>query len=72
MQVRKRKWDSYSRGEELFGLTVTKYDGLEKCEDEIAMLDRLYSCAPSLPCASNHCLWFCPHYQAHKAHKQVA
>ena len=44
-QVRKRKWESYSRGEELFGLTVTKYEGLEKCEEEIAMLDRLYSCA---------------------------
>lgn len=43
MQVRKRKWESYGRGEELFGLTVTKYEGLEKCEDEIAMLDRLYS-----------------------------
>ena len=59
MQVRKRKWDSYSRGEELFGLTVTKYEGLEKSEEEIAMLDRLYSCASAVmiavaaPCSRN-------------------
>ena len=44
-QVRERKWDSYSRGEELFGLPVTPYEGLEKCKEEIALLDRLYSCA---------------------------
>ena len=45
-QVRERKWDSYSRGEELFGLPVTQYEGLEKCKEEIALLDRLYSCVP--------------------------
>ena len=45
MQVRKQKWDSYSKGEELFGLPVTKYEGLEQTETEIQMLDRLYSYA---------------------------
>ena len=42
-QVRKHKWDNYSSGEELFGLPVTKYPGLEKTEKEVAMLDRLYT-----------------------------
>ncbi len=46
LQVRKRKWTNYSSGEELFGLPVTQYEGLEQTEKEIAMLDRLYSCAP--------------------------
>ena len=46
VQVRKQKWDSYSKGEELFGLPITKYEGLEKTETEIQMLDRLYSYAP--------------------------
>eukprot|EP00976_Prorocentrum_cordatum_P089032 1187583-Prorocentrum_minimum.AAC.1 len=41
--VRKRKWVNYSSGEELFGLTVTQYPELEKTEQEIQMLDRLYS-----------------------------
>ncbi|KAK9794950.1 hypothetical protein WJX73_010224 [Symbiochloris irregularis] len=42
-EVRKQRWDSYSKGEELFGMAVTKYPGLEKTEEEIQMLDRLYS-----------------------------
>ena len=42
-QVRKRKWVSYVSGEELFGLPITQYDGLEKTEKEITMLDRLYT-----------------------------
>lgn len=43
MQVRKRKWVSYVSGEELFGLPITQYDGLEKTEKEVTMLDRLYT-----------------------------
>lgn len=42
-QVRKRKWDNYSSGEELFGLQVTRYPELEQTEKEVTMLDRLYS-----------------------------
>ncbi len=45
MQVRKRKWDGLASGEELFGLPVTQYPGLEQTQTEIAMLDRLYTCA---------------------------
>ena len=41
-QVRKRKWDSYSSGEELFGLPVTQYPELERTQEEIVMLDKLY------------------------------
>ena len=41
--VRKRKWDNYRSGEELFGLHVTPYPELEKIEKEIDMLDKLYS-----------------------------
>ena len=41
--VRKRKWDNYRSGEELFGLHVTPYPELEKIEKEIDMLDNLYS-----------------------------
>lgn len=48
LQVRKQRWDSYSKGEELFGMPVTKYPGLEKTEEEIQMLDRLYSCVHPL------------------------
>ncbi len=44
-QVRKRKWDSYCSGEELFGLPVTQYEGLQQTERELALLNRLYSCA---------------------------
>lgn len=42
LQVRKRKWDSYSSGEELFGLPVTQYPELERTQEEIVMLDKLY------------------------------
>lgn len=42
LQVRKRKWDSYRSGEELFGLPVTQYPELERTEEEITMLDKLY------------------------------
>lgn len=41
-QVRKRKWDSYCGGEELFGLPVTQYPELERTEEEVTMLDKLY------------------------------
>ena len=46
-QMRKRKWDSLASGEELFGLPITQYPGLEKTEQELSMLNRLYSCVPS-------------------------
>lgn len=42
-EVRKRKWENYSSGEELFGLPVTLYPELEQTEKEIQMLDRLYN-----------------------------
>lgn len=42
-EVKKRKWESYIIGEELFGLKVTQYPELESTEKEIIMLDRLYS-----------------------------
>jgi len=42
-EVRKRKWESYASGEELFGLPVTLYPELEQTEKEIQMLDRLYN-----------------------------
>lgn len=42
MQVRKRKWDSYKSGEELFGLPATQYEGLESTEQELGLLHRLY------------------------------
>lgn len=41
-QVRKRKWDSYRGGEELFGLPITQYPELEHTEEEVTMLDKLY------------------------------
>ena len=43
LQVRKRKWENYSSGEELFGLPVTQYPELEQTEKEVQMLDRLYN-----------------------------
>lgn len=43
LQVRKRKWENYSSGEELFGLKVTAYPELEQTEKEVTMLDRLYT-----------------------------
>jgi dynein heavy chain len=43
LQVRKRKWENYSSGEELFGLRVTRYPELEATEKEVSMLDRLYT-----------------------------
>lgn len=48
MQVRKRKWENYSSGEELFGLQVTSYPELEQTEKEVTMLDRLYRWVRSL------------------------
>lgn len=47
-QVRKRKWVSYSSGEELFGLPQTQYPELERIEEQVALLDRLYRCVPSV------------------------
>ena len=34
-QVRKRKWDNYSSGSELFGLAVTRFPELEQTEKEV-------------------------------------
>eukprot|EP00887_Chlorella_sp_A99_P001633 scaffold8.g1633.t1 len=42
-EVRKRKWTAYASGEELFGLPVTRYPELARTEEEITMLDKLYS-----------------------------
>jgi hypothetical protein len=36
--VRKRKWDSYSSGEALFGLDVTRFPELEQTEREVRAL----------------------------------
>lgn len=41
--MRKRKWEAFASGEELFGLPVTEFPGLEQTDKEIAMLNRLYS-----------------------------
>ena len=41
-QVRKRKWDNYTSGEELFGLPVTQYPELALTERQLGDLDRLY------------------------------
>ena len=40
--VRKRKYDSYFSGETLFGLSHTQYSELEKIDNEIKRLDKLY------------------------------
>jgi dynein heavy chain len=42
-ELRKRKWNNFASGEELFGMAVTLYPELEKTEREIALLDRLYA-----------------------------
>ena len=42
-QVRKRKKENYTLGEELFGLPLTKYPEFEETEREIQMLEKLYS-----------------------------
>ncbi|KAI3432720.1 hypothetical protein D9Q98_004263 [Chlorella vulgaris] len=42
-EARKRKWEAYSSGEELFGLPVTQYPELYRTQEEIVMLDKLYS-----------------------------
>ena len=43
VQARKRKWDSLTSGEVLFGLSLTQHPELERIEREIRILDRLYS-----------------------------
>ena len=42
-QEKKRKWDSLSSGEALFGLLITAHPELQQTADELAMLSRLYS-----------------------------
>lgn len=42
-QEKKRKWDSLSSGEALFGLPVTPHPELQQTGEELAMLGRLYS-----------------------------
>lgn len=41
-QVRKRKYDSYYKGEVLFGLPHAEYKNLVKVENEITRLEKLY------------------------------
>ena len=38
----KRKWDTYSAGEDLFGLPLTEYPELVKTEKEVQFLNRIY------------------------------
>jgi len=42
-ELRKRKWNNFASGEELFGMAVTRYPELEQTEGEIVLLDRLYA-----------------------------
>eukprot|EP00741_Cyanophora_paradoxa_P017811 tig00021017_g17202.t1 len=42
-EQRERKWETYSAGEELFGLPVTEYPELKKTKKELDLLDKLYS-----------------------------
>ena len=38
----KRKWDTYSGGEDLFGLPVTDYPELTKTKKEVDLLEKVY------------------------------
>ena len=40
-EERERKWNTYSDGEDLFGLPVTEYPELVKTKKELEFLDRL-------------------------------
>jgi hypothetical protein len=51
--VRKRKWDNYSSGEELFGLAVTRFPELEQTQKEVG---RRASCRP--PRLQALLIWF--------------
>ena len=56
MKVRKHKWDSYTSGEELFGLPVTQFPELERTQEEIQILDKLYRCVPPVGHIFSKCL----------------
>ena len=40
---KKRRWDEYQAGENLFGLAVTDYPELTKTKKEIDLLEKVYS-----------------------------
>ena len=42
--MKKKRWDNLRNGEELLGLCITEFPELKQIEDEITMLDRLYTC----------------------------